>query len=93
MKILVIGGTGRVSPRRRAARARSTYESRAPAPSARHAGGKVEVATGDLTDPPAIEAAFKAVEKTSLVNAVKLTLRMTPRGRNYDLDDERQPYF
>lgn len=72
MKILVIGGTGHVSRlvdelRERGVDVRVLARQR-PRPGTLR--GKVEVAIGDLTNPPSIEAAFKAVEKMFLLNAV-----------------------
>jgi hypothetical protein len=72
MKILVIGGTGHVSRLVHELGARGVdvrvLARQRPRPGTLR--GKVEVAVGDLTDPPAIEAAFKAVEKMFLLNAV-----------------------
>jgi len=75
MKILVIGGTGHVSRlvSTSCAREEWTYESsRASAlgPGRCVAKPSWRSAIGDLTNPPAIEAAFKAVEKMFLLNAV-----------------------
>ena len=61
----------RESPRRRATRARSGRTSpRAPAPSARHGAWQSRGDDRRPTNPPAIEVAFKAVEKMFLLNAV-----------------------
>ena len=72
MKILVIGGTGHVSRLVHELRARGVdvrvLARQRPRPGTLR--GKAEVAIGDLTNPPAIEAAFKAVEKMFLLNAV-----------------------
>ena len=72
MKILVIGGTGHVSRLVHELRARGVdvrvLARQRPRPGTLR--GKAELAIGDLTNPPAIEAAFKAVETMFLLNAV-----------------------